>query len=458
MNSPASKADPFAPGKGSLWENMPKTAEEYRRSGGPRTLPAKEQPPGRGGGYGGGGGGGGGSSAAKPIEFFLGAAPTIENLDLTSPISNFRNTFNQLNSGVNPNFFVDQQKIASDAKSVAAKLNMSPEQIKAFIAGVNPTTGQLIADAKQISETLNNPGVIAAKAEAIASGLNKKYQDEFESAMPGYKANMQAANNLTSTYLAGKIPQDVVDQIFRNSAAKGFTTGLLGGGIGRNIVARDLGQTSLQLQTAGANLLQQTANIANSVLQSTMPVTGEALASRFITDPGQIFSTVANMKRVDPTSIFNAVYVPPSQIYNQMASAAQQSTMARANFEASKMIAPSQVFDVLTTQAQYNQQINAANALNAWQSQPLPGQFDIKKGQYVGFKPGTYSPTRPNNPAVMGASGDFMVDMGGAMVPASALKGPGGKMIVARMRNQMQAEAQNYESVAYRPQLTGFGA
>jgi hypothetical protein len=141
-----------------------------------------------------------------------------------------------------------------------------------------------------------------------------------------------------------------------------------------------------------------------------------------------------------------------------MANAAQQSTMARANFEASKMIAPSQVFDVLTTQAQYNQQINAANALNAWQSQPLPGQFDIKKGQYVGFEPGTYSPTRPNNPAVMGASGDFMVDMGGAMVPASALKGPAGKMIVARMRSQMQAEAQNYESVAYRPQLTGFGA
>ena len=420
------------------------------------------------GGGGAGAGGGGGSSAAKPIEFFLGAAPTIENLDLTSPISNFRNTFDQLNSGVNPNFFVDQGKIASDAKSVAAKLNMSPAQIKAFVAGVNPTTGELIADAKQISDAFNNPGEIAAKAGAIANSLNKKYQDEFESAMPGYKANMQAANNLTSTYLAGKIPQDVVDQIFRNSAAKGFTTGLLGGGIGRNIVARDLGLTSLQLQTAGANLLQQTANIANSVLQSTMPVTGEALASRFITDPGQIFSTVANMKRVDPTSVFNAVYVPTSQIYNQMASAAQQSTMARANFEASKMIAPSQVFDVLTTQAQYNQQINAANALNAWQSQPLPGQFDIKKGQYVGFEPGTYSSSRPRPPGAAPAinpEGDFMVDMGGAMVPASALKGPGGQMIVARMRNQMRQDAakqeeqiMNYQSVAYRPQLAGFRA
>lgn len=480
---------------GSNGQQYEKLAQGYRNTATGETVSGISTPGKNnvsyGGGYGGGGGGysfGGGSgggggmqtSAAKPIEFFLGAAPTIENLDLTSPISNFRNTFNQLNSGVNPNFFVDQQKIASDAKSVAAKLNMSPEQIKAFVAGVNPTTGELIADAKQISDTFNNPGEIAAKAGAIANSLNKKYQDEFESAMPGYKANMQAANNLTGTYLAGKIPQDVVDQIFRNSAAKGFTTGLLGGGIGRNIVARDLGLTSLQLQTAGANLLQQTANIANSVLQSTMPVTGEALASRFITDPGQIFSSVASMKRVDPTSIFNAVYTPTSQVYNQMASMAQQSTMARANFEASKMIAPSQVFDVLTTQAQYNQQINAANALNAWQSQPLPGQFDIKKGQYVGLEPGTYSSTRPMNPKVpqqtvdqlLGpppvrpkppstGSGDYNTSMGMLGYYENQVRNYNLQM-AARKQKEIELGFANPDTpiagAAYRPQLTGFGA
>lgn len=424
--------------------SRPSTGSNVKYSGG-----------GGGGGYSGGGGGGG--AGAKPIEFFLGAAPTIPGLDLSGPMSQFRTAFNQLNSGVNPSFNVDQNKLVSDAKSAAANLNMSPAQIKAMIAGVNPSTGEIVADVKAASEALNNPGEIAAKAGAIANSLNKKYQDEFESAMPGYKANMQAANSLTSTYLAGKIPQDVVDQVFRNSAAKGFTTGLLGGGIGRNIVARDLGLTSLQLQTAGANLLQQTANIANSVLASTMPVTGEALASRFITDPGQIFSTVSNMKRVDPTSIFNAVYVPTSQVYNQMSQMAQQSTLARANFEASKMVPPSMIFDALTSQAQYNQQINAANALNAWQSQPLPGQFDIKKGEYVGFTPGGYSATRPDLPG-MNTGGNFMVDMGGVKVPASALKGPMGQILVNQMRDQMKAEAQNYQGVAYRPQLAGFGA
>jgi hypothetical protein len=60
---------------------------------------------------------------------------------------------------------------------------------------------------------------------------------------------------------------------------------------------------------------------------------------------------------------------------------------------------------------------------------------------------------------------EFTVDMGGAKVPASALKGPAGQMIVARQRAAMRefaekqnAENLNYQSVAYRPQLTGFGA
>jgi len=463
-----------------------------------------------GGGYGGGysggasgyGGGGSSSPAVRPIEFYLGAAPSLSNLDLSSAMGNFRTAFNQINSGVNPNFNVDQGKLTADAKAAAASLNMSPAQIKAMIAGINPTTGEIISDVQSISKALNPKSGEQISAEAaayaesssskIANTLNKKYQDEFESAMPGYKVNMRAANDLTSTYLAGKLPQGVVDEVFRNSAAKGFTTGLFGGGIGRNMTARDLGLTSLQLQTAGANLLQQTANIANSVIQSTMPVSGAEFvsglasnysntAARFITDPNQIFSSVVNMKRVDPNTIFNAVYVQPSQVYNQMASMAQQSTLARANFEASKLVPPSQIFDALTSQAQYNSQINNANALNAWQSQPLPGQFDIKKGKFIGFTPGTYSATRPDAP-------DTPASVSAPQLPPVSMKKPSppqisggdyntnaGKLAyyerqlanynqAVAERNRAQAQmgppvnqGQNYSGSAYIPQLSGFG-
>jgi len=437
MNSAASKQtgqQVMAPGSGSLWANLPTQMGSSSRISG--------QPTGRVGGnvslyddgYSGGGGGtmtsrismGGGSSAARPVEYYLGAAPTIANLDISGPMNQFRGMFNQLNSGVTPNFNVDSAQIASDAVGVAKKLNLSPDQIKNMIAGVNSSTGEIITDVQAISKALNPKSAKQISDEAadyalensskIANALNAKYQAAFSAAMPGYQQNMAIANKLTTTYLKGQIPQDVVDQVYRGAAAKGFTTGLFGGGIGRNIVARDLGLTSLQLQSAGANLLQQTAQIASQVVQSTMPVTGAEFVSglassysaneaRFMTDPNQIFSSVVNMKRVDPNTIFNAVYVKPSDVYSQMSSMAQQSTLARANFEASKMISPERVFDTLVTQAQYNQQIATQNALNAWQTQPIPGQFDVSRGQYVGTKPGTYSDTRPLAPGMPSASG-----------------------------------------------------
>lgn len=440
MNSPASKADPFAPSPSSLaygvgkprtdasatgtgkyvtgsnGQQYEKLQQGYRNTATGETVSGISLPSkgsnitysgGGGGGYGGGsfgggGGYGGGSSfsppAAKPIEFYLGAAPTLPSLDLTGPMNQFRGYFNSLNSGVNPNFDVDGDAIAQDAVRIASRLGMSPEQIKKTISAINPTTGEIISEVEQISGRLNDPGKIAGKASAIANQLNAKYQSAFNAAMPGYGQNMAIANKLTTTYLKGQIPQDVVDQVYRGAAAKGFTAGIFGGGIGRNIVARDLGLTSLQLQTAGANLLQQTAQTASQVLQATMPVTGESFVSRFMTDPNQIFSTVANMKRVDPNTIFNAVYVKPQDVYNQLSASAQQSTLARANFEASKMISPERVFDTLVTQAQYNQQIATQNALNAWQTQPLPGQFDIAQGRYVGYKPGEFTDTKPTAP------------------------------------------------------------
>lgn len=488
-----------------------------------------------------GGGAPSGGTAKNPIEFYLGAAPTLEELqlgklqlptyggvgnlqlpnyagvgnlqlpeyrgagglelpnaptlsgvDYSGVIDNFKATFDQLNRGVNPNFEVDQNQLVADAKRMAEKLNMSPGEIKDLIAQINPSSEEIRADYEKFADTA------ASSGNKIAAALNEKYQNSFESAMPGYKANMAKANNLTSTYLSGKLPQSVVDATVRGAAAKGFTTGLLGGGIGRNLVARDLGLTSLQLQSAGANLLQQTSQIANSVLQATMPVTGAQFA-----DPTAMFSASMSMKRVDPSTIFNSVYTPVSQVYAQMGNMAQQSTMARASFEASKMVQPGAVlstltqqalynqqidmqnqlnnwetsktmatqnqqisernamtqwgaqrdqnlfnqqlaernamtqfgvdttqaqynqqlgertamtqfgtatnqaatqFDVDMTQAQYNQQIRAQNQMNAWQSQALPGQFDISKGKYVGYEPGTYSDTKPTAPGAAAAA------------------------------------------------------
>jgi len=457
MNSPASKKtwqESFAPSSGSLWANQP-SPSQYKNTGGVRT-PAKNVFGGGGGSAGsrlGAGLSGASQAQATPVEFFLGAAPTMQGVDLSGVMGNFRNTFNQINSGVNPNFFVDQNQLVADAKSAAQKLNLSPAQIKSMIAGINPSISDVTNQAAAAAAQLNDPTKIGTQANKMAEILNKKYIDQFDSAMPGYKANMAKTNEITSNYLAGKIPTDVVDQIFRSSAAKGFATGLYGGGLGRNLVAKDLGLTSLQLQTAGAGLLDQTAKLAATVGREMMPVSGAEFVNQLITNPATIFSTIAQYNHVDPTSIFNAVYVKSSDVYNNMANMAQQSTMARANFEASKMVPPSLVFGALTDQAQYNSQISNSNALNAWQSQALPGQFDIKKGQYVSFKPGEYSATRPNLPGTGGAGSVTSINMGGVNVPISALKGPGGRAFVAQAQQQAQQQAQNWTGSAYVPQL-----
>ena len=481
-------------------------------------------------------------------------APKLSGVDYSGVIENFKTTFDQLNAGVNPNFEVDQSQLLADVKRMAEKLNMSPEEIKDYIAKINPSSEEIIADYEKFADTAASTG------NKIAAALNEKYQNSFESAMPGYKANMAKANELTSTYLSGKLPQSVVDATVRGAAAKGFTTGLLGGGIGRNLVARDLGLTSLQLQSAGANLLQQTSQIANSVLQATMPVTGAQFA-----DPTAMFSASMSMKRVDPSAIFNSVYTPVSAIFGSMANMAQQSTMARASFEASKMVQPGAVlstltqqalynqqiemqnqlnnwetsktmaiqnqqisernamtqwsaqrdqslynqqlaernamtqfeaattqaqynqqlaernamtqfgtattqaqynqqlaernamtqFDVDLTQAQYNQQIREQNKMNAWQSQALPGQFDISKGKYVGYEPGTYSDTKPTAPGAAAAQGQGLaafdaIDTNPRWTPTKLGKNPTQyqQYLAIQEGNKWQAEkAQNIAEV-----------
>ena len=439
-------------GTGS-WGGWNNNAAAYSASGGPRTSARQV--------FGGGGmtssGFGAGVAAASqargtPVEFYLGAAPTVQGVDLSGVMGNFRNVFNQLNSGVSPDFFVDQNKLVNDAKSAASKLNLSPAQIKSMIAGINPSINEVTSQAAAAAATLNDPKKIGEQAAKMASILNQKYIDQFDSAMPGYKQNMQKANDITSNYLAGKIPQDVVDQIFRSSAAKGFATGLYGGGIGRNIVARDLGLTSLQLQSAGAGLLDQTAKLAATVGREMMPFTGAEFVNQLITNPSTIFSTIAQYNHVDPTSIFNAVYVKSSDVYNNMANMAQQSTMARANFEASKLVAPSQVFAALTDQAQYNSQIANANALNAWQSQALPGQFDIQKGQFVSFKSGEYVAQRPSIPGTGSSSVSLPTP-----TKQEYAKNPlyWDNITNQRMTQQAAANAmsQNWTGSAYRPQV-----
>lgn len=167
-----------------------------------------------------------------------------------------------------------------------------------------------------------------------AMEANKPYAEQYRQFAPQTEAGARALSQAGATMATGQLSRDMVGQIGRGAAALGFSSGLGGrSGIGRNILARDLGLGSLQVQQQGADLLSKSSMLAQQAMQAMSPIS-----------PNEVFGTAAN-------------------------------------------------------QASINQQIANQNLLNAYQSQALPGQFDIRKGQYVGYQPGTYSDAPPMTPA-----------------------------------------------------------
>lgn len=198
--------------------------------------------------------------------------------------------------------------------------SVTPPNIE-FSLGQAPTLGELELDYQTLGRR--------------AMEANVPFAEQYKQFAPQTEAGSRALSQAGATMATGVIPRDLTGQVGRSAAALGLRTGLGGrSGVGRNILARDLGLTSLQVQQQGADLLGRSSALAQQAMQAMSP------------------------------------------------------------------ISPQQVFQTAFTQAQYNREIANQNLLNAWMSRPLPGQFDISKGQYAGFQPGSYSATKPMPPGV----------------------------------------------------------
>lgn len=198
-------------------------------------------------------------------------------------------------------------------------ISMSQPAPLDFYLGPAPTLQGLDLDYKEMGKR--------------AMEVNAPFAARFTSYVPGLQAGTATLSELGKNMLSGKLSKETAGEVGRGAAALGFSTGLGGRlGIGRNILARDLGLSSLQLQQQGSDLLAKSAAIAAQAMQAMTPVS-----------PTEVFSTAAN-------------------------------------------------------QASVNQQIANQNLLNAYQSQALPGQFDIRTGSFIGYQPGSRVTTRPVAP------------------------------------------------------------
>lgn len=72
-----------------------------------------------------------------------------------------------------------------------------------------------------------------------------------EMSMPGYAKLRDKITGVNNQLLSGQIPEDVSMAVQRNSAVKSLYGGFSGSGMAKNLTARDLGLTSLDLTQKG---------------------------------------------------------------------------------------------------------------------------------------------------------------------------------------------------------------
>lgn len=112
---------------------------------------------------------------------------------------------------------------------------------------INTTTEQGAAVGGNISNF--------ADISKLAGDTNTFNQDQLNkmlaSAVPGYQNMLTGIGDRIGGMLNGEIPKDVSDAIGRSGAYRSLTGGFGGSGMARDLVARDLGITSLDIINKG---------------------------------------------------------------------------------------------------------------------------------------------------------------------------------------------------------------
>lgn len=138
---------------------------------------------------------------------------------------------------------------------------------------VNAPSYKEISTAEEIQRaTAANLGVLGQAeelAEKVNVGAQERLLQSLKAAIPGYEQMVgKTAENIQAS-LEGRIPEDVQRAIQRSTAGRAVAGGFAGSQFGRNLTARDLGLTSLQLMNQGVQ--QSNQFLANARQNLTAP-------------------------------------------------------------------------------------------------------------------------------------------------------------------------------------------
>ncbi len=110
--------------------------------------------------------------------------------------------------------------------------------------------------AAQIAEA----GTLMPQSQALESKRNTFNQAELTrllaASIPGYEEGQSQRTGNAMSLMRGELPPDVMKAIFRRGASQSVAGGYAGSPSGQNLVARDLGRTSLDLMNLGNQQFQ----------------------------------------------------------------------------------------------------------------------------------------------------------------------------------------------------------
>lgn len=112
------------------------------------------------------------------------------------------------------------------------------------------------------------------QAENLASQTNQfninQIQSMLRQVIPGYDAMVGGVTKDINAELSGQIPADVSAAVQTSDAARALTGGFAGSGMHGNLVARDLGLTSLDLTQKGISTAQSWIASMNAINSPAM--------------------------------------------------------------------------------------------------------------------------------------------------------------------------------------------
>ena len=133
-------------------------------------------------------------------------------------------------------------------------------------------------------------------AEKLTSQANTFNREQIlamlRNVVPGYDKITSATSGNIESLLAGEIPADVSAAVQNSAAARSLGKGTAGSGMGRNLVARDLGLTSLDMTQKGISAAENWLKLSDQMFSPGML----NVSSMFIT-PQQAYSA-ANEQNV----------------------------------------------------------------------------------------------------------------------------------------------------------------